>query len=345
MATTAKPLPELVRILSRPVLAQPMRDVALPLLARLDSAQQLAVAQALAQCGVACWVTGHQLTWTPLAQQALQAAAAREMRRTMAATLQMQSLVGTIVAQLGPVVLVFKGWAVEQWAYAPPLVRPCSDIDLLVRPDAQAAVAALLPKLGLRMHHQRVGAAHWLADDTAVDVHSAPIEPRRCPAFAQPQAVEALFARAALCDGIAVVGAVDQAALLLLHAATGLGGDRRHLGDLAHWWHRAPVAPEPVAQTLISWRAALPAVIVAHTVRDHSREAPPPALLALIRLLPTPGWRADAATAAVGIARWRQPLHVANPQWAEALVAASVWPEANWRLLGRALVSRWRRRH
>lgn len=330
----------LCRRLAQVRLPPGQRNPLIETLAALSQGQQQAVVRHLTGAGVAVWVAGHGLQWAAAAQQQLADAAAREVHRTMAAQRQMWSVVAAIEAQLGPVVLVFKGWAVEQLAYAAPLVRPCTDVDLVIAPGQMGAVAEVLRQLGMQLHHTRSGAAHWLGVDTAVDVHDAPIDPRRCPAFADAGAITALFARAVRKQGVPVLADADQAALLLLHATTGLGSDLRHLADLAHVWHAAGVADGDVVARLQCWRAMTPAHIVVLAVLRHCREDPPAQLLAFAALLGAPKLRLATARAAQGVARRNRPPAAPNPWWGEAVLLAAAWPDAKWTALSRGMINR-----
>lgn len=327
------PAPLLARLcvlLARPAPLDWQIQEAAALLRRLDADGQLEAARALLRCELGLWVHGLPLPWRPAAAELVRAASVQQLRRTMHAEAAARRVLAAIDAHRPGAVLLFKGSAVERLAYPRGVPRPTSDVDLLVRPGGGPAVAAVLGSLGATLHHRRSGADHWQCQDVAVDVHSAPIDPRRCPALGDPRAIEALFARAPATDP-AAAGAADQGAILLLHLITGLGGDLRHLGDLLQWFRGSAAPAAEVAAILSDWQAAPAAAIAITAVRAHALGEPVPAADELAARLHASPWRIRAAHGAVNSARQFLDPGRPNPRWLELAVASVAWPRLSYR--------------
>ena len=182
--------------------------------------------------------------------------AAEEMRRSLELSLLLARL-QTLFEDPAPAALLLKGRGIEHRAYPPDVLRPSTDIDLLVRPGRLGQVRRFLLQLGLT-HQGGTRAGHvqnWRSADGhhVVEVHRTPLDPWRYPAMASTRVVHAWFARAQRVEGRLVPDEVDQTALLLVHLAQMLFADVRHTGDLAQWLIVVQPDPQRVTDRLRDW--------------------------------------------------------------------------------------------
>jgi len=169
----------------------------------------------------------------------LQRAASLEVQRTLQAEALRLALMPVLCAN-PPILLLLKGSSLEARAYPPGVLRPCTDLDLLVVPGQVAMAQKALRQLGLLPGKVDASGRTQRFDGgtsgCAVDLHYRLGCPRRYPRYGTAEVVAAATQRAVrLADGCWTLAPVDTTVHLLLHLAAGLGGDLRHLADANQW--------------------------------------------------------------------------------------------------------------
>lgn len=236
------------RLLLLQVLLRPVLDPALIPLAQQLATQVTPLDTAwLVRTGVAeraaTWLLPAldqvALPITTAERALLQRAASLEVQRT----LQAEALRLALLPVLGgkqPLLLLLKGSSIEARAYPPGILRPCTDLDLLVAPGQFALARKALLQVGLLPGTVDASGRTQRFDGgtagCAVDLHFRLGCPRRYPRYGTDGVVAAAVQRAVrLADGSRTLAPVDTTVHLLVHLAAGLGGDLRHLADANQW--------------------------------------------------------------------------------------------------------------
>jgi hypothetical protein len=169
----------------------------------------------------------------------LQRAASLEVQRTLQAEALRLALMPVLCAN-PPILLLLKGSSLEARAYPPGVLRPCTDLDLLVVPGQVAMAQKALRQLGLLPGKVDASGRTQRFDGgtsgCAVDLHFRLGCPRRYPRYGTAEVVASAAQQAVrLADGCWTLAPVDTTVHLLVHLAAGLGGDLRHLADANQW--------------------------------------------------------------------------------------------------------------
>jgi hypothetical protein len=269
----------------------------------LDERDWQRVADHAAVAMTAGWLTAHldrlAIAVPDAARKRLHEGRDEGVRRWLLAETLRRRLAPALLLGREPPCLLLKGVSVERRAYPPEIVRPCADLDVLVRPGRGAEVAGILGKLGLRqterMRSGFVIAYHDAMTGALVECHLRLLCPYRHPGQRSPQPTRELFARAERApDGWLELAPVDCTVHLLMHLMQNLFVDLRHRADLGQWLRAMAVDCTAVGRLLRAWdvRRAGAAAILAVAADDDLL----PCWLALARDLMPRDPRAVAAT-------------------------------------------------
>lgn len=256
----SKPTPAtfaLLHLLCRPVLPTD----AMTRLDRIEGAVDWHTFVAkLHQYGGSNWVVGHaqslHLAIPADAYEQLRHSMRKEVARAMLTAAAYQDLMPLLHLE-SPDVLLLKGRAVETQAYAPQVLRPSNDIDLLIRPGRRAHVEAWLAARGwtnvLEGGDGHANLWHGPGRRGAIDLHDAPLSPFRFRGLTAAGVHRLFDAAIRLDDGATTLDTTAHTALLLAHLHAGVFTDLRHLADLACWLNAVKPSPTAVRTILTGW--------------------------------------------------------------------------------------------
>jgi hypothetical protein len=243
--------------LLRPQLSPPLADLARSLAAPLTEPQRAWLVRRSVQEGAADWLQARhregllELTEPQLRQ--LQQATGLQTRRTLEADALRLLLRPLLHGAAAPLALI-KGASVEQRCYPPGVMRHCADVDVLAADADLPALEDHLRRLGLHgVRRDPSGRTVQFAGPgagAALDLHLRLACPRRYPRYATAEIAKTALQRAGfLRDGTKVLAPADATLHLLVHLATGLGGDLRHLADADQWLQR--IKDPPLRQIVV----------------------------------------------------------------------------------------------
>ena len=243
--------------LLRPQLSSPLADLARSLAAPLTELQRAWLVRRSVQEGAADWLLArHREGLLELAGpqvRELQQATARQTRRTLEADALRQMLRPLLHGAAAPLALI-KGASIEQRCYPPGVVRHSSDVDVLAAEADLPALEDQLRRLGLpSVRRDPSGRTVQFAGPgagAALDLHLRLACPRRYPRYGSAETAQTALQRADfLRDGTKVLAPADATLHLMVHLATGLGGDLRHLADADQWLQK--IKDPPLRQIMV----------------------------------------------------------------------------------------------
>lgn len=243
--------------LLRPQLSPPLADLARSLAAPLTEPQRAWLVRRSVQEGVADWLQARhregllELSEPQLRQ--LQQASVSQTRRTLEADALRLLLRPLLHGPAAPLAQI-KGASIEQRCYPSGVMRHCADVDVLAAEADLPALEDQLRRLGLtsvrRDPSGRTVQFAGSAAGAALDLHLRLACPRRYPRYATAETAKTALQRAGfLRDGTKVLAPADATLHLLVHLATGLGGDLRHLADADQWLQK--IHDPPLRQIVV----------------------------------------------------------------------------------------------